>query len=445
MKPHALRRILQVGCLATAAGVVAAGSHLFVNVRPATAAWVNRPGNQIEQRWRDMAAAYDADGRTLATQGSRPQGPVSIETVTDVYLRYKESKLYPGKPRDPFWFPFVGPEAPAEKKPVEVGPKPPENLPTGLETIGKPVMVLSRTLLFQFNGHESDGATAISVGDFIRYSDMDAKRFRLVALEEAPVAEVLEADGTRREIFGSRIVYETLDRDGNREGELRTLLLRPPVDPKLADIIGTGGSLVPLGSEAAAGTGAPGTPGAVTDGTTPGTGSGEAGPGTAEGGVVEVDPDAQAITVATELSRPVEELTQEDLRPQVIEYSETERAVVFDRNTYEYIRSRGQAISETVKTEEYVDGSGRVVGIRVTGFGGDAPVAALDVKKGDILKSINGRPVTSRAQAIEVAQTLREDQLVTVVIERRGRDITYKVDPQDPRTRRNVRYFDNLK
>ena len=56
-----------------------------------------------------------------------------------------------------------------------------------------------------------------------------------------------------------------------------------------------------------------------------------------------------------------------------------------------------------------------------------------------------GQDIASRAQAIEIAQTLREDQLVTVVIERRGRDITYKVDPQDPRTRRNIRYFDNLK
>lgn len=442
MKPHALRRILQIGCLATGAGVIAAGSHLFMNVRPATAAWVNREGGKIEQRWRDMAGAYDNDGRMLATQGTRQQGPVKQETVKDVFLRYATSTRNPQLPRDPIWFPFVGPKAPPEVEPQPVGRTDEPPPPTGIESVGKPVMVLSRTLLFQFNGHESDGATAISVGDYIRYSDTDAKRFRLVALEEAPVAEVLETDGTRREILGSRIVYEALDKAGNREGDLRALLLRPPMDPKLWDVISSGGSIAPLGTESAQGpgAGAPGSPGVVTDGTTPGTTDGT--PGTV---VVESDPGAQAITVATELSRPIEELTQEDLRPQVIEYSETERAVVFDRNTYEYIRSRGQAISETVKTEEFVDGSGRVVGIRVTGFGGDAPIAALDVKKGDILKSINGRPVTSRAQAIEIAQTLREDQLVTVVIERRGRDITYKVDPQDPRTRRNIRYFDNLK
>ena len=440
MKPHALRRVLQIGCLATGAGVVAAGFHLFANVRPATAAWVNRPSNQIEQRWRDMAGEYDSDARLLATQGTRQQGPVKQETVKDVFLRYATSTRNPNQVRDPVWFPFVGPKAPPEVEPKPTGPTNVPPPPTGLEAIGKPVMVLSRTLLFQFNGHDSDGATAINVGEFIRYSDKDAKRFRLVALEEASVLEVLEGDGTRREILGSRIVYEALDKDGNREGDLRALLLQPSVDPKLIEIISSGGSIVRLGSEAAPGAGTPGAPVVVTDGTTPVSTDGT--PGTV---VVETDPDAQAITVATELSRPIEELTQEDLRPQVIEYSETERAVVFDRNTYEYIRSRGQAISETVKTEEFVDGSGRVVGIRVTGFGGDAPIAALDVKKGDILKSINGRPVTSRAQAIEIAQTLREDQLVTVVIERRGRDITYKVDPQDPRTRRNIRYFDNLK
>ena len=225
MKPHALRRVLQIGCLATGAGVVAAGFHLFANVRPATAAWVNRPSNQIEQRWCDMAGEYDSDARLLATQGTRQQGPVKQETVKDVFLRYATSTRNPNQVRDPVWFPFVGPKAPPEVGPKPTGPTNVPPPPTGLEAIGKPVMVLSRTLLFQFNGHDSDGATAINVGEFIRYSDKDAKRFRLVALEEAPVLEVLEGDGTRREILGSRIVYEALDKDGNREGDLRADLV----------------------------------------------------------------------------------------------------------------------------------------------------------------------------------------------------------------------------
>ena len=101
MKPHALRRVLQIGCLATGAGVVAAGFHLFANVRPATAAWVNRPSNQIEQRWRDMAGEYDSDARLLATQGTRQQGPVKQETVKDVFLRYATSTRNPNQVRDP--------------------------------------------------------------------------------------------------------------------------------------------------------------------------------------------------------------------------------------------------------------------------------------------------------------------------------------------------------
>ena len=56
--------------------------------------------------------------------------------------------------------------------------------------------------------------------------------------------------------------------------------------------------------------------------------------------------------------------------------------------------------------------------------------------------AIAGQKVTSRADALRIAQTLDPDTLVPVVIDRRGVLYTYRVDARDPRTKRAFRYFD---
>jgi len=55
---------------------------------------------------------------------------------------------------------------------------------------------------------------------------------------------------------------------------------------------------------------------------------------------------------------------------------------------------------------------------------------------GDILRSINGTPVHSRSEAIDVVKKLPKDiARVEVVIERDGVLHTYNVDPRDPKVR----------
>jgi hypothetical protein len=428
MKPHAIRRSLWFTSLVVGAGFVAAAAHFVLNVRPATAEVLDRGSRTIEQRWRDMAEGYKRAGETALGEANRSQGPVDEATLTSVLLRYAK--------RNPRWFPFVGPPAPPEKP---IGPaitEPKVEAPKGLSAIGKVVLVMDRTMTFEFAGLPKESATrSISVGDYIRANDKEAKRFRLLGLERVPGS------------VARKVVYEVLDTNGEREGELKSEIVGAiQRDPALENIIGS--------MRVASGAPVDGAPAVGPDGQpvpVPGvTTEGVAGAGDGGATVVEASGDDDGrrdlLGLDTELTRPVEELTADDLKPRVVQYSDTERAVVFDRNTYEYMRSRGQNVAELVKTEEAVDpGTGRVIGVRVSGFDPQAPVSALDVKRGDILKSINGRPVTSRAQAIEIGQTLREDALVRVVIERAGRDITYVVDPQDPKTRRSVRYFDNVR
>ena len=49
------------------------------------------------------------------------------------------------------------------------------------------------------------------------------------------------------------------------------------------------------------------------------------------------------------------------------------------------------------------------------------------------------------SEKINIAQKLDPDKIATVVVDRNGRLLTYKVDPRDPHTKRRLRYFDNLR
>ena len=66
------------------------------------------------------------------------------------------------------------------------------------------------------------------------------------------------------------------------------------------------------------------------------------------------------------------------------------------------------------------------------------------MRKGDILVSINGKRITSRAEAVRIAESLKDVKVVTVVIDRRGKLVPDKVNPQDPKNRRKVRYFEGF-
>jgi membrane-associated protease RseP (regulator of RpoE activity) len=133
-----------------------------------------------------------------------------------------------------------------------------------------------------------------------------------------------------------------------------------------------------------------------------------------------------------------------DLKPEVTWRNLDNADVAFDQGTYDYFRSAdAQALAESVKTQEATDASGRVIGLKITGISQGTPADKFDVKPGDILVSINDQPVQSRSDAINVAQRIDPNaDRVKVVIDRNGRQITYAIDPRDPKTRRAAATLD---
>ena len=128
--------------------------------------------------------------------------------------------------------------------------------------------------------------------------------------------------------------------------------------------------------------------------------------------------------------------------PEVIPFGPRRRALAFTRATYAYVRSKqARALIASVKTS-VATRDGRPIGLRITGFGKDLNAQMFRVRKGDILVSINGISVSDRAAALALVQKLPAHEWVTVVLNRNGKLLTYRVDPSDPRTRRQARYFD---
>lgn len=122
-----------------------------------------------------------------------------------------------------------------------------------------------------------------------------------------------------------------------------------------------------------------------------------------------------------------------------------DRVIEVDRETHGYIQKRGLGgLTQLLKTATAKDTrTGRVLGLRIVGMDKGLKRGALGIERGDILVSIEDQNVTSRADAIRIAQALDPDseQLVKLVIERRGRLITIRVDARDPRTKRKISYF----
>ena len=410
MKPHGIRRILWLGALVAGAGAAAAGAHHIMKVRPATAKTLDRHPKDIEKRWKDMARSYTKRAQT--STAFKPTSPVVREQLMSVLLKYDD--------RNPHWFPYVGPKAPPVKEPEPAKPdRPPP--PKGLAAMGDVSSFMYPTsILFKFNG-EKAGRT-IAVGEFVKKSATDADRFKLIAME--PVRDA------RRRLLGFDVMYEVYNAKGEREGDVQ----KQRYDLKRTESTGV---LRYKGEDAAAGVTQVDPGGSTTE-------AGEAAkPGEIEAGAVE----ASAGGPDERVTKPIEQLTAEDLRPRILVSSDRrQKAVVFDGNTRAYFKHKSvDQIANSIKTTPERDArTGRVVGLRLD-FGQETAAQALDVKRGDILISINDRPAGSRAQVIEIVKTLSEEKVVKVVIERAAKQLTYHVDPRDPRVRRQARYFENLR
>jgi hypothetical protein len=135
-----------------------------------------------------------------------------------------------------------------------------------------------------------------------------------------------------------------------------------------------------------------------------------------------------------------------DIQPKMTRVSPNQLDIDFDETTYDYFRGKDvDSVAKTVKTQVAIDPqTGKELGLRITGLDAESPADRFDVRPGDILVSIDGKPVRSRSDAINIVQGMSpETTRVTVVIDRNGRMITYNVNPQDPRTRRAARYLED--
>jgi len=418
MKPHSLRRGLWFANFVLGAAVIGIATWFALNVRPAVAKVIERKANVLPAEFDAIRKEYKAQRVTGLKW--KPTAPVSGEDIKKVILREDYEKK---SPRHWIFSGPLPPEAVAKVGPVDTAPPPPE----GLDVLGSIGMVTGGssngyTIGFQFGKK----MLAFGAGEFVRQSSDDPARFKITKIEEVrPSAfevtyEVYGKDAKKPERTG-KLMYES--------GTAAQAPFLRPVDVTLATPAGaTPAGTTPAGA-------APADPTKPADGEATAAGSGSKG-------------DAAVGPTVIDLTGRGRELKLEDLKPdiEINPRNRNQRAVKFTRDSYDYFHGRKpKNIASTVKTNIAKDKNGRVLGLRVTGFAKDAPADLFDVRRGDILVSIAGRKVSSRSDAIRIAEHLDPKKIVNVVIDRNGKLVTYRVDPNDPKNRRKVRYFDNLK
>ena len=98
---------------------------------------------------------------------------------------------------------------------------------------------------------------------------------------------------------------------------------------------------------------------------------------------------------------------------------------ILDPKERDYIAANADRLLEEVDLQPYAPG-GNVQGFRVDGLPSNSLMAQRGIQPGDVIKSINGRPVTSREGASEIMSdpTVRASGAVRVEIERAGRVLT---------------------
>lgn len=108
------------------------------------------------------------------------------------------------------------------------------------------------------------------------------------------------------------------------------------------------------------------------------------------------------------------------IRRGIVRISATELAI--DRATLDKI-IEGQAELLRVRTTPEKE-NGKVVGIRLSAIRKDSVLAALGLEDGDRLQAINGFDITIPEKALEAYARLRQADKLSVVVNRRGRELT---------------------
>jgi hypothetical protein len=393
MKPQSLRRSLWLGSGLLAASVAGTVGWYALKVRPAQGA----PRREVDS-WLD---------RHMQAYNREPIGPQIVHPVHDDELPAVTRPDLPkigGKKVGVFVGPVPPEPQPDEEKPaVAAGPK-------GLAEVGKLIMVMYApprgTVITWEWANDPKRREQHSIGDVV------AGRFQI--LEVTPVLE------TGSPVSKWRIAYEFEEVAGKPKKRAEEVFdLRP--DPGAADKIKTIPAPV-AAVDASAGTGT--------------GGASAARPRTGEPAeAASVDPAAAPVAVAP----PTEE------RPSAVRLHRlragTKTQFSFpSRASYDhYAKNLEQTLSQ-VKTEEAVGSDGRARGVRVTGGIGPGTIGEeFDIQAGDILLTVNGRPVHNRNDVATVLRGLPKDTAsIQVVIERNARQIVYEVDPRDPDTRRGA-------
>jgi hypothetical protein len=306
------------------------------------------------------------------------------------------------------YYPYAGPRIPAptptkvEEKVVVEGPK-------DLAAIGRVSMLLftpppegesvakDTVVFWEFSSDKKK--IAFVPGEFIRPNDKTPERFKLI-----DVVRITP------DISRFRLVYDIFEDANDKTKSRRAELLydgEPKIDEKDIKILP---ELRPKPVEPVA---------AAAGGTKPAAGT--------TGTAATTPAEPEAVATSTDPG---------GWKPEIKTVNSGRRDVQFDEATFKHWKGKKiEDVLENVRTENY-DKNG-VQGVQIFPLDGNDMAAKFDIRRHDVLVSINGQAVKSKDDAIRVGRSIPPDSdRVTVVIDRDGRQITYNVDPRDPKARR---------
>ncbi len=105
----------------------------------------------------------------------------------------------------------------------------------------------------------------------------------------------------------------------------------------------------------------------------------------------------------------------------------------------DYLERNYEKILEETRTATYRDGDGRT-GVRIVGISNQSVANQFGIRKDDIIIKINGVPVASQSEAVDIVKRELKKRpavnIIRVTIRRRGAEKELRFDTRDPATRR---------
>lgn len=403
MKAQGMRRSIWLLNLGLAAAVVAVGGWYLLDVKEAVAKTPRPVDGKAPKKWAEIVRSFNKQIEEARTDVL--QAPVRTKDVQEAF------NIDDFKKRDPEHFIFTGDLPPPYRVDKPVAADKPK-LPTGLDAIGRISWLIwsgaeSTTVVFEFNDKTKK---FFNIGDFVKKTKDEPDRFQLTkaTLPEPDLYKIEYAvfeDGKPIESEETAAVVWDNRKELPTDGVIR--IVPDPAKQAAADA-----------AKKAAGDAAPG----------PGPGPGE-------------PAEAQPAEVVVIGGKSGLELEVEDLKPEIKVVNTRLREVRFDDNSFKYFKARDtKKMVESVKTRE-VDLPGGKKGVAIIDPG-EAPAGVFDIRRGDVVISVNGQPTPDRASIIRVAEAIPETATrITIVVDRNGRQITFNVDPRDPKTRRKAAQY----